>query len=193
VVSALSGQNANVHMRGSSAFNLPNSNGQRNDITDGVAVALETYGCWCARLSTGISPGGNPVDEIDTLCRSWAQCRHCEDYSACDGEVDEGYAAKVTFGLSGLELSCPDDLDACTKERCECDLEYGLALRDSLEALLTGNNAQGLDQTKTNLEEIDCERALTGIGTNACCGSAPHWQLYNAATQTCVNGQLEDI
>ena len=43
VVSALSGETGNVHMRGNSAFSLPNTSGQRNDITDGVAVALETY------------------------------------------------------------------------------------------------------------------------------------------------------
>ena len=80
VISALNGgSNQNLHMRGN--FNLPNADGGRNDITDGVAVALENYGCWCARLSTGVSPGGNPVDQIDTLCRSWAQCRHCEDYT----------------------------------------------------------------------------------------------------------------
>jgi len=193
VMNALSPTSPQRQMRGNAAFQLPNSDGNRNDVTDGVAVALENYGCWCARLSTGVSPGGNPVDAIDTLCRSWAQCRHCEDYSACQGEVDAGYAADVSFGAAGLTLSCPSDLDACTAERCACDLEYGMQLSDTLQNLLTGDNPQGLDQTKLNLEDIDCERALSGVGTNACCGAAPHWQLYNQANQNCVNGVLEDI
>ena len=102
VITALNGGAAGgVHMRGS-AFQLPNDGGERNDVTDGVAVALENYGCWCARLSTGISPGGNPVDDIDTLCRSWAQCRHCEDYSACDGEVDAGYTRVIDIARTSI-------------------------------------------------------------------------------------------
>ena len=114
-------------------------------------------------------------------------------FAPCDFISFSRYAADVSFGIAGLTLACPTDLDACTAERCACDLEYGMVLSDTLQSLLTGDNPQGLDNSKMGLEDIDCERALSGIGTNGCCGHAPHWQLYNAAAQTCVNGVLEDI
>ena len=68
-----------------------------------------------------------------------------------------------------------------------------MQLSDALQVMLTGDNASGLDQSKLNLGDSACERALTGIGTNACCGHAPNWQLFNVDAQVCVDGELQDI
>ena len=114
-------------------------------------------------------------------------------FAHCDFISFSRYAADVAFGLTGFTLTCPTDLDACTAERCACDLEYGMQLSDTLQAMLTGDNPSGLDQSKMSLEDSACERALTGIGTNACCGHAPNWQLFNVDAQICVDGELQDI
>merc|ERR1711879_71103 len=127
-----------------------------NDITRDVASSLATYGCWCSRLSTGTSSGGHPVDDVDNQCRSWAQCRFCEKFSGCNGDIDFNYTADVIYGANGLELACPATLNECTKDRCLCDLEYGLALADTLYELLDGDNPPGLDPTKLDLTTDQC-------------------------------------
>ena len=174
-------------MRG---FGLLAGADNRNDLAEGVAAALETYGCWCGRLATGVSYGGEPVDDVDLTCRSWAQCRHCEEYAACEGEISDAYTPKVTFTLAGLEYSC-DDLNECTTNRCMCDVAYSVQLANVLQELAANNAA--LDTAFQNLSEDQCVRASTGIGTNACCGSAPGWTLYNTEQKTCTGGELAAV
>merc|ERR1719219_1780178 len=64
---------------------LPSTRG----FTDDIVNAITNYGCWCGRTAElGQAYGGNPVDELDSLCRGWHQCRRCQDFVTCDGEVN---------------------------------------------------------------------------------------------------------
>ena len=91
---------------------VPRSFDAANSILDQVGQ----YGCWCQKMQAGQQAlQGAPIDSIDEACRSWSQCRNCEHFTACTGELDENYTPTiaidpVTFGVS---YSC-DNMNDCT-------------------------------------------------------------------------------
>merc|ERR1711970_423158 len=61
--------------------------------TESLANTLTSYGCWCQirnqAAGGGVVPGhGQPVDELDRLCRKWHQCRSCTTIDSADGSCD---------------------------------------------------------------------------------------------------------
>ena len=91
---------------------------------------LLDHGCWCAKLDpdkTSYGLGGrSPVDELDTICKQWAQSRSCTRFpgGSCENYPQQsGFHYDVDY-VYGLEDSiCPDN-DTCLSETCQIDLFF---------------------------------------------------------------------
>ena len=52
---------------------------------------LSSHGCWCSILGYGkIGTGGNPVDELDHLCRDYFETKKCLKNEVCQFQSDYG-------------------------------------------------------------------------------------------------------
>ena len=96
-----------------------------------VELLLE-HGCWCAKLdpdSSQIALGGpTQVDELDAICKKWAQSRSCTRLSgnSCSSYNHQQasmlhYEMEYVYGLN--DAICPDT-DACLSETCQVDMFY---------------------------------------------------------------------
>ena len=63
----------------------------RNLDTESYLTKVANYGCWCTKAYNGDGHRGKPIDNLDTICRSWVRARNCEKLAVCDGEVDLDY------------------------------------------------------------------------------------------------------
>ena len=103
------------------------------DDTDWIDRFLQ-HGCWCAKLdpdSSQVALGGpTQVDELDAICKRWAQSRSC---SRSSGNACSDYNHQNVFNLMlnyeieyvyGLEDSVCTDTDACFSETCQIDLFF---------------------------------------------------------------------
>ena len=61
-----------------------------------IAAQVQDIGCWCSKPTTGSAPGGQPVSELDAICRTWAMCNRCENLIECEGEIDPNYEVVYT-------------------------------------------------------------------------------------------------
>lgn len=103
-----------------------------------IAQEVDGYGCWCSRPVSGTSFGGQPLDELDELCRTWAQCMKCQP-TECREAEDPQYEVVYTMEVNCTCITGSRDLsdfmsyecvdqDECTRNRCECDMAYALRL-----------------------------------------------------------------
>ena len=90
-----------------------------------VQIKHAAYGCNC-NLLTGDRPmtqagHGQPIDELDSVCKSFKQCLRCvtEYYgSECIGEM-------IWYNFEILnEPICTDSAGTCERALCECDKEF---------------------------------------------------------------------
>ena len=83
-----------------------------------------SYGCWCQirnEEAGGIVPGrGQPVDELDAVCKAWHQCRACTtvDFNSNDFDSNEScnpndVAYMVVFEPEEQRIDCNINLDQC--------------------------------------------------------------------------------
>jgi len=151
------------------------------DLLDTMDAFLGTYGCWCPRLVGISSHGGKAVSEIDGACRQWSECRKCQDYVTCDGDVDEDY----TPIQNSSGIFC-EGMNECTTQICKCDVKYVELI---LELTQKPENLASIS-TDVNLDASDCKIGGPGGGTpsgklNTCCGDSPDWKLYSTDDGTC--------
>ena len=59
--------------------------------TGSYLAQVADYGCWCTKAYSGDGHRGKPIDELDTVCRSWVRARNCEKVAVCAGELDLDY------------------------------------------------------------------------------------------------------
>ena len=151
--------------------------------------SLLEHGCWCAKLdpdSTQIGLGGRtPTDDLDTICKQWAQSRSCtrlsgascESYSHQSGGT---YHYEIDY-VYGLEDSICPDLDTCFSETCQIDLFYVKQIVDW--------KSQNNDQL-TPVTPMVCDVGAGGPGLHSHCASVTTTQLpiTTLAYCTCANG-----
>jgi len=90
------------------------------------------HGCWCGKLNALPSAGlgGNPIDDLDQLCKDWSKARRCSRVNGgtCESAsaliLSSSYQVEYDFaaGATGTQL-CPDS-DACLSETCQIDSYY---------------------------------------------------------------------
>jgi hypothetical protein len=164
-----------------------------------IAESVDGYGCWCSRPTTGTSFGGQPLDELDELCRTWAQCMKCQPQE-CKEVEDPQYEVVYTMEVNCtcvtgsrdlsdfMSYECVDQ-DECTRNRCECDMVYALRLYSYLYDI--GH------VIPTEFMDVDESLCVPGYGKghNACCGVSPLWFSYHTNADRCdsVTGQLQEL
>ena len=175
--------------------------GQDHRLTD----KMLSYGCWCQirnHGASGIVPGhGQPVDELDELCRDWHQCRSCTELDSTTGSCDSSsFAYEVGLDPSTNRIACDSyNSDQCAVNICKCDetLAHELSLRigDRVTSTVTNADGSGFDHVN------QCRSSVAGGGgnnkggnnigsTTQCCGEYPNRFTYSSkggTTQCCWN------
>lgn len=149
------------------------------------------YGCYCfpdghTKLFSGY---GEPIDEVDKVCKSFQTCYRCVglDYGQEECINSRGYAFQgLEDDLVGKkELECKDngrgDASKCSRAQCECDKE--LAIRLAEMEIAWNPNYQGSKYGMFDRQQ-SCKGALerSAIENEAieprCCGFYPERTPY---------------
>jgi len=134
------------------------NNNPYDDVASTMISTLEEYGCWCSAVAHWDAPHGEPFDKIDRACREWNHCKRCTRQDECEvNKADETYS--ITF--DGVHYTC-DDNDSCTKEGCECDLDY--ATRVAREVI---DERGDINEENTGFSTAQCPRHVDGVNTGA--------------------------
>lgn len=82
-----------------------------------MAMELLSHGCWCSRLDSETTKvtGGNPIDEVDDICRSWFKMRRCNENNFCTEAPSDTYTININ--------ECTDS-DECSQSSCNIDLDF---------------------------------------------------------------------
>ena len=144
-----------------------------------------------------VEPGQNALFHekiIFTTCflfrlflQNYLAGHHCSELSGCDGEVTDYTPTLVIDPLTfTFETVCPTDVNECTKNACECDMEYASHLASVVADGIIANGGTALDTNNMNLPSSACVKSGLGTPVDGCCGAAPSWSLYSSATAQCV-------
>ena len=131
---------------------------------------LFDHGCWCAKLdpdnSAQISLGGpSTVDELDRICKQWAQARSCTRLNNKSCHNNFGLTTYEVEYVDGIEDAvCPDYLngDTCLSDTCQIDLDY----TKQILAWKTLNQNNWVAEIQTI-----CQPGTAGSGTHTFCDS----------------------
>jgi len=145
-----------------------------------------SYGCWCPALNTqfhNVPFKGRPLDDIDSACREWMTCRHCNvkiNNTDCTG--NEGYT--ILMHEDNGVVGCGKQ-DICSKSRCECDLH----LAERVTELL--NTFGDLPSDNLDVGQESCIKSNPyGPKKDECCGKAPFYEKYSSETHCCENDKV---
>ena len=96
---------------------------------------LINHGCWCTKLDSvhnhkDNSGGHHAVDELDTICRNWANARQCNGLK--DGSCEKGKFSSFRYYINELDekkIECAGQrnkkLGRCLEDSCEIDMYFG--------------------------------------------------------------------
>jgi len=159
-------------------------------ISDLIKTAFEeaktesilSWGCHCARLNTNEdfyrAVGGDPIDELDVLCRDWIDAKNCINKmnGACD-LTSEMWSVTVVNEVSTCENL---NVEECTGAACAIDKEFIYKLMD-----ITKNFT-------FNKKMPFCQRSLNGQPKDSCCGVWPSIKTYSSEEFICVDGEVKE-
>jgi len=98
----------------------------RNRITPSEVSELTKHGCWCSKFDLVSHPdiGGNPVDDLDRLCKNWFKSRNCLKLQngSCHNKKIENYQLE--------DNTCILNSDSCTFDSCRVDLHFANQIED---------------------------------------------------------------
>ena len=147
---------------------------------------VASHGCWCANIfSPKKGPvGGQPVDDLDRICKSWWQCRRCTKIEEnCDHRA-ETYEARVQSD-TGLMIDCEAD-SQCGQLVCECDLQLEGNLNLFIQTKLEKSEVDGVEFAVMP-DKMECPGHLpSGVGHERCCGESPNWMPYDHLGKSCL-------
>lgn len=107
---------------------------------------LGNYGCWCAGIDANDDSAtygiGDPLDDLDRLCKEWFTARHCTtiqegscfNYWAEETPGNNGYI--TNFDDATVTDYCqPDDpTNECGMDVCKIDMHFVQLIRDAMAA-----------------------------------------------------------
>lgn len=115
-----------------------------------ITSKLKDHGCWCSKLGLNRYAGGDALDELDQICKNWAQARRCAllPNGRCEGRRHRE-TANYTISLDKNEcpwtmpgesqdITCgvvPGMLnpEGCLTSKCEIDKHYIIQIRKYFE------------------------------------------------------------
>ena len=91
-----------------------------------IKANLQIHGCWCPKLlQNGVNSdqtGGDPVDELDTICKRWVSDRNCND-KLIGGLCFE---SDLDLGSNFYEVNVNADTTECNSNGfSSCELSTG--------------------------------------------------------------------
>ena len=92
-----------------------------------------TYGCNCQLLGDMplSQPGlGKPVDELDSVCKTYKDCLKCARREFGDGCLAE--FVRYDFSVTDDQVQCEDQAGSCHKAICACDRQFAEAHKQAL-------------------------------------------------------------
>ena len=108
--------------------------------------SLLNHGCWCAKLNPENQHfhhhlgGKHPVDDLDTICKQWAQNRNCLKTAGFSCENVENIAYYEISYANGIEDAFCPDVDQCLSESCQTDLFYTIQLLQNMNSTFNSNS-----------------------------------------------------
>lgn len=69
-----------------------------------VISATSEYGCWCSSKTTWNKAHGEPLDEIDELCKGYVQNMRCVTMDMADAGVDDCNVMKTRYVTKGIDF-----------------------------------------------------------------------------------------
>lgn len=102
--------------------------GEAENTQKPVFGLISQYGCWCLPQSnSNFTAGyGQPIDDIDKMCRHRAFCVRCAtqtDFVDIECSPKSGYKFKgdVNIVTGKREILCEDPVGSCKHSICSCD------------------------------------------------------------------------
>lgn len=160
---------------------------------DNSAEALEKYlyyGCYCfpdgsTRLFSGY---GEPIDEVDRVCKAFQTCYRCVgiDYGQEECINTRGYAFQGNENkeTGQKQLICKDngkgEASQCSRAQCECDKQLAIELAEMEIAWNPMNQGSKYGMFERQTQCAAQERAAIETDTiePKCCGYYPKRTPY---------------
>lgn len=143
------------------------------------------YGCWCPKLFSKSAHLGQPLDDIDQICKKFMECQKCNKFSSCNSNRLESYFLSINPLTD--EYAC-ESSSQCSSQACACIGEMATELSASILKVLSSNNS--LEVSNRDVDSSVCVRNKIGSEKDACCGNSPFWVPYDSRVDECINGEI---
>lgn len=169
---------------------------------------INNYGCncWTKGKKSGIGGSGQPIDELDRVCKELSRCHQCigidYSYETCD-PVKQKYKAKLATVDGKVQINCVNQMNKkgtnngdCKKSLCECDKKFaeGFAIKfqnwneDYWQLDMKGQYESSCNMPKAKMG------GMGGGGPNQCCGAKfPDKKPFNDETHKCEDNEVLGI
>jgi hypothetical protein len=171
---------------------------------------LRNYGCYCYPLSAqkagpAFNYNGDPVDELDDLCKKLYRAQKCIDIDVAEGNyetectLDQGYGfytddnGQVVCGAEENQGE-RDDKVACRVDMCELEKDFAEKVAALINSGYTHNNGfKNMDEAEY---QASCPRTQNGNNAQvelSCCGTGISRRTYNTITSDCCDNRVESL
>lgn len=165
-----------------------------------TAEQIYDHGCWCSALritddksrKSAKPKRGHPLDPVDDICRSYSQCMRCVNLEAsCEASTKHYFV--INKKKTPWNCNFPQT-DFCARERCDCDLNAAVAIRNFLRKNLKwvpeANVAASVCKAPTDAQKLQTASSSSPSATrkrdkNRCCKVGGVWEPYNNSTHSC--------
>lgn len=171
---------------------------------------LRNYGCYCYPLMAqkagpAFNYNGDPVDELDDLCKKLYRAQKCIDIDNAEGNYETECTLDQGFGFyqdNSGDIVCgaeenQDERDgkyACRINMCELEKDFA----GKVAALI--NSGYAHKSEFRNMDEAEyqasCPKVKNGSGADtelSCCGSGINRRTYNTITSDCCDNRVESL
>lgn len=171
---------------------------------------LRNYGCYCYPLMSqkagpAFNYNGDPVDELDDLCKKLYRAQKCIEIDSSEGLYENECSIDQGFGFyqdDNGEIVCgaeenqseKDGKYACRVNMCELEKDFAGKVQALMNSGYTQNNSY------KNMDEADyqntCVKTPNGSGADvelSCCGVGIQRRTYNTITSTCCDNRVESL
>jgi len=169
---------------------------------------LRNYGCYCYPLMAqkagpAFNYNGDPVDELDDLCKKLYRAQKCIDIDVADGvyetacDVEQGYGFFQKDGdivCGAEENQDKDEKVACRINMCELEKDFA-----SKVAALVNSGFTHTESYKNMNEaqyQATCQKTKNNSGSEtelSCCGEGIARRTYNTITSECCDNRVESL
>jgi len=170
------------------------------------STGLGLHGCHCRGIAGNGGFKGQPLDELDTLCKQWSDAMHCLflEGGPCHGIED------VVYDLGDL---CRNQNDGstrgiCTEQLCRMNEVHAMDLVNlhyelrPVTIIDVGDNAQGICgiQAPTsgarpaasgdNGDSANTNNGGGSVNERKCCGSDGYFHIYHTSESVCDDNEI---